>query len=459
MTLQVPKQYYFQEKYTSLDRFISYHHQIALIRSLKPQKLLLIGVGDGLVPQYLRGCGIDVTTYDIDAELQPTVVGDVRKMPFEDGSFDMVAAFEILEHLPFEEFGTILMEIRRVTRQSFVMSVPFRRSGFHFLFKFPFIHTLARRDFFNWKLLFPITFPGFAESGQHYWEIDKKNFAIEKVRHVMETYFDIQTESDPPLDSYRRFFVMNKKEKVLDNAYVKNYYNESIAKIAKEGDYKTNRWFTSPVAKFDFEQTQKTIQNSLTQSQYGSVLEIGPGDAVWTELLIAKTKQLTLVEQSSEMLSQAKAKLAAYPWIEFFHGDFQNFETDKKFDLIFASRCFEYFDDKNLAIKKISSLLSSNGQVVLITKNPLYRSLHERTNKTLHTQQISKQEMIELLQKHGLKVDAAYPCTFRWLSRYKIFRMLFGALHSMILNSNGKVRFPLLETRATESFVYIFSKQ
>ena len=65
--------------------------------------MLLIGVGDGLVPFYLKEVlGIKVTTCDIDPELQPDIVADVRNLPCADASYDAVAVFEVLEHLPFE---------------------------------------------------------------------------------------------------------------------------------------------------------------------------------------------------------------------------------------------------------------------------------------------------------------------------------------------------------------------
>jgi SAM-dependent methyltransferase len=51
-------------------------------------------------------------------------LGDARALPFGDGSFSVVAAFDIIEH--FEDDGTVLDELRRVLAPgaTFVFSVP-----------------------------------------------------------------------------------------------------------------------------------------------------------------------------------------------------------------------------------------------------------------------------------------------------------------------------------------------
>ncbi len=65
-------------------------------------------------------------TVDIDPSLKPDVVGDVcDRLPFEDGAFDTVLCFNLLEHLEFPERG--LKEMRRVLKRGgrFLGSVPF----------------------------------------------------------------------------------------------------------------------------------------------------------------------------------------------------------------------------------------------------------------------------------------------------------------------------------------------
>ena len=44
--IQVPKEHYTAMKYDTLERFISYHHQIFSVLKLRPQTVLEIGVGN-----------------------------------------------------------------------------------------------------------------------------------------------------------------------------------------------------------------------------------------------------------------------------------------------------------------------------------------------------------------------------------------------------------------------------
>ncbi len=168
MEVQVKEGYYVTKKYASLERFITYFYQIDGIRRLKGQSILFIGVGDGVVPYFLRTAGLQVTTLDFDASLKPDVVGDIRKLPFENQSFDLVCAFEVLEHLPMEESRVALGELARVSRGDVFISVPHRRTGFEVVIKFPYIRSILKRDFVRLALLVPVRFPGFAISKQHY---------------------------------------------------------------------------------------------------------------------------------------------------------------------------------------------------------------------------------------------------------------------------------------------------
>jgi SAM-dependent methyltransferase len=44
------------------------------------------------------------------------VVGDARELPFEDGSFDVVHSYSVLQHLPKEDVRRVVAEVRRVLR-------------------------------------------------------------------------------------------------------------------------------------------------------------------------------------------------------------------------------------------------------------------------------------------------------------------------------------------------------
>ena len=122
---QVNKNHYEFERYVWPDRFASYYYQLREILALRPKNLLEVGVGDGVVGNYIkRNTLISYQNIDIAADLNPDIVGSVLSMPYPDNSFDAVCAFEVLEHLPFEKFETALSELKRVSRKHILLSLP-----------------------------------------------------------------------------------------------------------------------------------------------------------------------------------------------------------------------------------------------------------------------------------------------------------------------------------------------
>jgi len=106
------------------ERFISYWHQINEVRSLKPEKVLEIGIGNGFVSKYLKERGLDVIILDILNELKSDITVCVLSIPFLSESFDIATCFEVLEHLPYSDFKKALKEIRRVSKKHVILSLP-----------------------------------------------------------------------------------------------------------------------------------------------------------------------------------------------------------------------------------------------------------------------------------------------------------------------------------------------
>jgi SAM-dependent methyltransferase len=52
------------------------------------------------------------------------LVGDGVSLPFRDKSFDSIIACEVLEHLPHEQGGPFIQELKRVAKESFVVTTP-----------------------------------------------------------------------------------------------------------------------------------------------------------------------------------------------------------------------------------------------------------------------------------------------------------------------------------------------
>lgn len=122
--------------YDSIERFISYFYQINFALKTKAQKVLEIGIGNKTVSDYLKRCGLSVTTCDFDRSLEPDVIADIRDLPFEKNQFETVLAFEVLEHIPFADFERSLRELARVSNKNIILSIPYSCAYFEAIFDF-----------------------------------------------------------------------------------------------------------------------------------------------------------------------------------------------------------------------------------------------------------------------------------------------------------------------------------
>jgi len=210
--IQVKEGYYVKKKYNSLPRFISYFYQIDTLSSLEDVKdVLEIGPGNKLVSRELENLGYKVTTCDFDESINPDVVSDVRNLPFKDNTFDCIIACQILEHVNYDEFEKVLEKMSKITKKYLIISLPNRHTGFEFIFKFPFIQTLLKKNFLDLNFQIPVKFPGFKESGQHYWEIDFWTTSQAKVEKSLKRNFEILNKFKPPLNKYHQFYVLKRK--------------------------------------------------------------------------------------------------------------------------------------------------------------------------------------------------------------------------------------------------------
>ena len=202
---QVDKEAYRFSSYAHVGRFVSYYHQLDEVVKLAPKTVLEVGVGDGVFRDYLKhNSDIQYTSVDIAEDLHPDVVGSVTKLPFKDSTFDVVCAFEVLEHLPFEQFETAVEEIARVAERGAILSLPHFGPPVQFFLKIPFLKPI--------QCSFKIPFARVhAFNGQHYWEIGKKGYSPRCIRDVLERSFIVEKEFVPFESQYHHFYVLRKK--------------------------------------------------------------------------------------------------------------------------------------------------------------------------------------------------------------------------------------------------------
>jgi Methylase involved in ubiquinone/menaquinone biosynthesis len=192
-------------KYSYPSRWASYFYQLREVLNLNPESVLEVGVGDRVFGSYLlNNSNVQYKSVDFSEDLHPDIVGSVTKLPVSDESFDLVCAFEVLEHVPFEYFETALKELARVSKKNVVLSLPHFGPSVQLLLKIPLLP----------KIQFAIKIP-FAKrhifNGRHYWEIGKRNYSLSRIVFILEKYFIVKKQFVPFENQYHHFFVLEKK--------------------------------------------------------------------------------------------------------------------------------------------------------------------------------------------------------------------------------------------------------
>lgn len=179
---QTPSNQHYGATYLYKERWFSFVYQVMALSGIAPVRVAEIGVGPGVVGDMLRATyiGCEYVGIDIDSSLSPAVCGSVEALPFATGSFDATFCCQVLEHLPFDRFAVSIRELKRITRQRLVISLP-DVSPFFFL---RFSHGRRLLPWLWDGISLPTIFPrrhSFEEHGQHHWEIGKLGFPSRRV--------------------------------------------------------------------------------------------------------------------------------------------------------------------------------------------------------------------------------------------------------------------------------------
>jgi predicted SAM-dependent methyltransferase len=212
-TIQVSSDHYNFSKYMDKGRWNSCYHQIDEMISPGYESILEVGVGPGITSGILKRHDFVYETLDIDPDLHPDHIGSVTEMPFNDRSVDVIGCFQVLEHLPFEQFQIALNELFRVARKRVILSLPDIRPVWSIRLYVP--RLLRKRD-----ILFPRPFFKPREhifNGQHYWEINKKGYSISHIRQIITdcaqmASFVLYKDYRVWEFDYHHFFVLKKNE-------------------------------------------------------------------------------------------------------------------------------------------------------------------------------------------------------------------------------------------------------
>lgn len=183
MMKQVDNSHYWTDTYLCKERFLNLREQFLAVLKLTPSSVLEIGPGPCLLAGVLkRVCG-KVVILDFAEDVGPDIVGAVTNIPLADSVFDVVCAFQMLEHIPWDSLPAALREMARVC-------------GSHVLFSVP-DNNYMKRPFFSLEMslfgrsfgvrLRKRTFRAVSNPKEHFWEIGVPPVTLERVQNVIES--------------------------------------------------------------------------------------------------------------------------------------------------------------------------------------------------------------------------------------------------------------------------------
>jgi SAM-dependent methyltransferase len=205
---QVIREHYLPQNYDGFENWSQYWFQIRSLMMMQPKSVLEIGIGNGLVADYLRKqADLNITTFDFDENLAPDFIGNVAEIDkyFQRRSFDVVLCSQVLEHLPYKYFEPTISKIASLCRTGLILGLP--RYGRVLSFHFRFGRIKLKFDWMMPKIgMLKKPYPF---SGEHYWEINTAGVHDHDIISVIRNNFNICKEISVWGDPYHVIYLCN----------------------------------------------------------------------------------------------------------------------------------------------------------------------------------------------------------------------------------------------------------
>lgn len=203
------KKAYFSEGYFEKYQLFALSEQINLLYkySAPTSKILEIGKGNGFVSDFFKKAGFDFTTFDINPNLEPDIIGNIleleQSVPF---SPDIIFCCEVLEHMEFTHFEKSIEQMQKVSREYVIITLPSCRKNFGFNLQI----RLPKRKVFSVPLFLHTTI-GKNICREHFWELDYTSQTSAKaVEKILLKYFRIEEKGYFHTSPYHHYYVLKK---------------------------------------------------------------------------------------------------------------------------------------------------------------------------------------------------------------------------------------------------------
>lgn len=133
-------------------------------------------------------------------------------------------------------------------------------------------------------------------------------------------------------------------------------------------------YFTEKAMSIDKKQIMMMVRRAIDCCRGPRVLEMSYNDRGWTDTLLSRGFDLTVVEGSRYNVEYARSKYGDR--LKIVHSLFEQYEPQQKFDTIVLSCILEHVADPHSVLKRAASWLNEDGVAIVIVPNK--RSLHRR---------------------------------------------------------------------------------
>ena len=180
--------------YVDEARWMSYYYQMRmLLASGGGGKILEIGPGNNFMQRMLSEYFNEYSTYDVDPQSSPTFLGFESLSEIPPKTYDTCCAFQVLEHMDFNEALKFLEHMVSITKGQIIISLPVAIPTWRIFLSIP---KLKGKKFIIEN--FFVKKKSMKFDGVHYWELGNKDINVQDFEKILSKYGEVE--------SFRNFY-------------------------------------------------------------------------------------------------------------------------------------------------------------------------------------------------------------------------------------------------------------